>query len=116
MHWYLLQEMHFLVILCTELLRLSQLEPLNLETLFELCRVGLIKDTYAMYFTFSPSILYFVFSPSFSLSLSVYFLSHSISLLHSIFSPLICIYIHTHSCSLFFPFIFPSFTLLSFLL
>ena len=51
MHWYFLQEMHFLVItvhempciviprlliliiiLCTELLRLIQLEPLNLET------------------------------------------------------------------------------------
>src|SRR4029434_6849016 len=98
MHWYFLQEMHFLVItvhempciviprllillliiiiitvhempciviprllillliiiiiLCTKLLRLIQLEPLNLETSFKLCRVGLVNDTYAMYFSF----------------------------------------------------------------
>ena len=50
MHWYFLQEMHFLVILFTELLRLIQLEPLNLETLFKLCCVGLERDTSAMYF------------------------------------------------------------------
>src|SRR4029434_7147746 len=31
------------------LLRLIQLEPLNVETSFKLCRVGLVKDTYAMY-------------------------------------------------------------------
>ena len=41
-----------IIILCTELLRLIQLEPLNLETLFKLCCVGLVKDTYAMYFSF----------------------------------------------------------------
>src|SRR4029434_9317781 len=34
------------------LLRLIQLEPLNLETSFKLCCVGLVKDTYAMYFSF----------------------------------------------------------------
>src|SRR4029434_2312700 len=41
-----------IIILCTELLRLIQLEPLNLETSFKLCCVGLVKDTYAMYFSF----------------------------------------------------------------
>src|SRR4029434_7558518 len=66
MHWYFLQEMHILVtvhempcivipsflilhliiILCTKLLRLIQLEPLNLKTSFKLWRVGLVKDTY----------------------------------------------------------------------
>src|SRR4029434_745124 len=79
MHWYFLQEMHFLVllliitvhempciviprllilliiILCTKLLRLIQLEPLNLETSFKLCCLGLVKDTYAMYFSFFRS-------------------------------------------------------------
>ena len=39
-----------IIILCTELLRLIQLEPLNLETLFKLCCVGLVNDTYAMLF------------------------------------------------------------------
>ena len=42
-----------LIILCTKLLHFIQLEPLNLETLFKLWRVGLyLKDTYryAMYF------------------------------------------------------------------
>src|SRR4029434_2365727 len=34
------------------LLHLIQLEPLNVETSFKLCRVGLIKDTCAMYFSF----------------------------------------------------------------
>src|SRR4029434_3391483 len=76
MHWYFLQEMHFLVIiLCTELLRLIQLEPLNLETLFKLCCVGLVKDTYAMSSFFlslffpSSTILSFFpfFFPSFTL-------------------------------------------------
>ena len=35
-----------------DFLRLIQLEPLNLETSFKLWRVGLVKDTYAMYFSF----------------------------------------------------------------
>ena len=41
-----------IIILCTKLLRLIQLEPLNLKTSFKLWRVGLVKDTYAMYFSF----------------------------------------------------------------
>src|SRR4029434_8949943 len=98
MHWYFLQEMHFLVtvhempciviprllilllILCTELLRLIQLEPLNLETLFKLCCVGLVKDTYAMYFSFllplffpSSTLLSFFFPSSTSFLLSLFF-------------------------------------------
>ena len=40
-----------LIILFTDFLRLIQLEPLNVETSFELCHVGLVKDTYAMYFS-----------------------------------------------------------------
>ena len=32
------------------LLRLIQLEPLKVETSFKLCCVGLVNDTYAMYF------------------------------------------------------------------
>src|SRR4029434_1758486 len=32
-------------------LRLIQLEPLNVETLFKRCCVGLVNDTYAMYFS-----------------------------------------------------------------
>src|SRR4029434_1123140 len=48
-----------IIILCTELLRLIQLEPLNLETLFKLCCISLVKDTYAMYFSFFYS-LYFL--------------------------------------------------------
>src|SRR4029434_3131466 len=67
------------------------------------------------------------FSISFSLSLSLYFLSHSISLLHSIFSPFFyCLSLLSlsratlvHSSFLYFfflPLFFPSSTLLSFLL
>ena len=44
--------LHLIIILCTKLLRLIQLEPLNLETSFKLCSLGLVKDTYAMYFSF----------------------------------------------------------------
>src|SRR4029434_496354 len=33
-------------------LLLIQLEPLNVETSFKLCRLGLVKDTLAMYFSF----------------------------------------------------------------
>src|SRR4029434_3233190 len=44
--------LHLIIILCTKLLRLIQLEPLNLKTSFKLWRVGLVKDTYAMYFYF----------------------------------------------------------------
>src|SRR4029434_9847606 len=55
-----------------------------------------------------------ILTPSFSLSLSLYFLSHSISLLHSIFSPSFNIF-PLHS-SFLLPLFFPFFTLLSFLL
>src|SRR4029434_10810889 len=47
-----------LIILFTELLRLIQLEPLNEETLFELCHVGLVKDTCYVFFTFLNFILF----------------------------------------------------------
>ena len=58
MHWYFLQEMHFLVIiLCTKLLRLIQVEPLYLKTSFKLWRVGLVKDTY-VFFIFLNFILF----------------------------------------------------------
>src|SRR4029434_5459104 len=63
----------------------------------------------------TPYSFFLSISPSFSLSLAVYFLSHSISLLHSIFlsffqyfpsSLSLYLIIHSHNCSLFFPFFF----------
>src|SRR4029434_642235 len=83
MHWYFLQEMHFLVllliiiILCTELLRLIQLEPLNLETLFKLCCVGLVKGhlCYA-FFIFLNFILFKI------LNKNEYKFSHRLTLGH----------------------------------
>ena len=106
-----------IIILCTELLRLIQLEPLNLETPFKLWRVCLVKDTYAMYFSFffffffpSSTLLFFLHSSFFSSFLLLYFF-HS-SFLSSFLLILFFFFLFPSSflSSLFFPFFFPSFS------